>query len=65
MGGFSAVGFSELGFDGCKGGDGVAGVDAGESSGDALDLLIGFVGGVTADKLVLLELDDNIGPGVD
>lgn len=64
MRGFSAVGFSELGIDGCKA-DGVAGVDAGESSGDALDLLIGFIGGVTADKLVLLELDDDIGPGVD
>ncbi len=29
---------------------------------DALDLLVGFIGGIATDKLVLLKLHDNIGP---
>ena len=35
---------------------------AGEVGGDALDLLVGLVCRVARDELILLELDDDVGP---
>lgn len=55
----------DLAADGTEGAEGDGRRGAREVSGDALDLLVCFVCGVSADKLVLLEDDDDVWACVD